>query len=254
MQKCFYNQQNCSSKMTREHVISAAALHEAFGEPVRNVVSAEFLGEKILIDHEQCLKDVCDSSNPKLSHYDEAGSRLVSELVNGNSAHPITVTFTIYTLGWLIKTHLNFIRLIKDRELNQAYPVRQRIKSCLISGLPIPTSYYVLYAEGWEDNGKFWNAESDKKIQFINYRSIRFKTQRIVLSNLRVRNLDTILLIPSDEDYKRFEKRVQLVIDEVYATWGFGFQKIDIASMLKNKKLVVNKLLTADEIMKLIRR
>jgi hypothetical protein len=159
MPGCFYQQQTCSSALTREHVISAAVLREVFGDPVRNVISGEFLAGKFLCDQEPAVRDVCEEcNNVRLSHYDSAGVDFVRQLIPKNDPTGMRIRIHRETLGWLLKTHLNYFRVIKDRETKASYVVDQSIKDALIQHRPIPVKRYRILVEGWIGEDYFWDA------------------------------------------------------------------------------------------------
>lgn len=214
MESCFYNTKNCHSKITREHVISKTVLQECFGEENSNFVTADIFGDKVLFNHEQTVKDVCKTCNETLSPYDIAGQKLLKHIIAW-SAGPLDLPINNESLNWLIKTHLNFFRVIRDSESNSAYPIKQKIKNALINGRRVPSELYELLVEEWENSGGFWDVNSPDKISFFQYRSIRFRGQHIVLSNLRLRNLNTLLMLPSNKEYKNFPSRVRSCLDEI---------------------------------------
>lgn len=248
---CFYNQKNhCTDKMTREHIVSASVLKVAFGDPIRNIARAEMFGSKYLINHEAVVKDVCNKcNNVNLSPYDEAGRKLAEFLEEKRDSSPLEIPFNINTLGWILKTHLNYIRVIKDRETNEAYPIKQSIKNCLIKGKAITSDQVVLYVQQWEENDSFWNPNNPENLQYLQYRSIRLINQKIVMSNFRVRQFDTIIFIPSDKNYKNFKKRVQSSFEELRSILNANFQKVDIEKSIKSGKLDVHSLFSIKEIM-----
>lgn len=248
---CFYNQKNhCTDKMTREHIVSASVLKVAFGNPIRNIARAEMFGSKYLIDHEAVVKDVCNKcNNDNLSPYDEAGRKLVEFLEEKRDGFPLEIPFNKATLGWILKTHLNHIRVIKDRETNEAYPIKQSIKNSLIKGKPITSDQVALYVQQWEENDSFWDPNNTENLHYLQYRSIRFISQKIVMSNFRVRQFDTIIFIPSDGNYKNFQKRVQSSFEELRSTFNANFQKVDIEKTIKSGKLDIHSIFSIEEIM-----
>ena len=248
---CFYNQKNhCTDKMTREHIVSASVLKVAFGNPIRNISRAEIFGSKYLLDHEAIVKDVCDKcNNVNLSPYDEAGRKLAKFLEEKRDSSPLEIPFNTKTFGWILKTHLNYIRVIKDREVNEVYPIKQSIKNSLIKDKPISSEQVALYVQQWEENDSFWNAESQMNLPYLQYRSIRLISQKIVMSNFRIRQFDTIIFIPSDGNYKNFKKRVQSSFEELRSTFNATFQKVDIEETIKYGKLDIHSLFSIEEIM-----
>jgi hypothetical protein len=247
---CFYNQRkHCSDKLTREHVVSASILKVAFGDPIRNTARTEAFGDKSLYDHEAVVKDVCAKcNNISLSPYDVAGKSLADSLENAKGSAALSLDFDVNTFGWIVKTHLNHFRVIKDGETSEPYKVKQKIKNSLIKGKKIPRELYRFLVQEWEESPEYWESESPDKLTYINYRSIRFRSQRIVLSNFRIRQLDTILMIPSDGDYKDFDKRVSSAIEEMRSSFNADYQLVDMDSVLSDKKLTITSLLKVSDI------
>ena len=252
--KCYYNVSECSDKLSREHLISAVVLKVAFGDPVRCLTNGEPLGDKYLIDHEQVLRDVCDTCNSALSTYDEAGAEFVRELDTFYDPTGRNLPFSQEILGWLIKTHLNHIRLIRDREHKQSYVVNQRIKEALIRHLPLPAELFRLLIEGWQGTDSFWDAASPKKIQYFYYRSLRFRNHDIALSNFRIKTLDTFFIIPSNNDYSNFDDRVKSALDELKRERGFSLQHVEPLSTIEQRVLAIDKVLPLSEVLKFIRQ
>lgn len=248
---CFYNQKkHCTEKMTREHIVSESVLKVAFGDPIRNIARADMFGTKYLVDHEAVVKDVCDKcNNVSLSPYDEAGKKLAKYLEDNKNSSPLKIPFNSETLGWIIKTHLNYTRVIKDEETGEAYPIKQSIKNSLIKSRPISSDQIALYVQQWAEEGSFWDAESPEKLQYLQYRSIRFISQEIVMSNFRIRQLDTMVFFPSNGNYKNFDERVKSSFEELRAEFNADFQKINIEKSIEAGKLEIYNLFSVEEIM-----
>jgi len=168
MKICFYNQKTCDSKLSREHLFSKVALEQAFGKPVKNIIGAEIYGKRKLIDQETVVKDVCVTCNSSLSPYDTAGQKLVLKLISEKMKVPLIIDFNRLTLGWLLKTHLNYIRVIKDREWNRSYSIKQEIKNAIIGQKDINPGKFVMLLDQWEEHEEFRDAECEKKfLSFI---------------------------------------------------------------------------------------
>ena len=130
-------------------------------------------------------------------------------------------------IGWIIKTNLNYIRLIKDREWKSAYPIKQKIKNSLAKNKELDISLFKFYARIWEENSDLWNAENPIA-PYFHYKSIRLKKQKVFISCFRMRQLDTVLYFPVDKNYKNFDKRVSSAMDEIKMTFGQSFQEITL--------------------------
>lgn len=253
MPSCFYSQENCRSNLTKEHVISASVLRAVFGKPIRNVVSGDFLGTKSLVDHEPVVRDVCERcNNEALSPYDEAGLKLIRLLLEGHDPTGLRIPLSRNILGWLVKTHLNYIRVIKDCETNEIYPIAQEIKSGLIQHTELPTSLFRLLIEGWVGEPYFWDADDSRHVPWFNYRSVRFVSQRIVISDLRLKTLTTWILIPSDSNYDSFDSRVDSVLNEVRRDLGFQLQPVDVNEAIGSGYVELERVLPLDEVKRFV--
>lgn len=249
---CFYAQPTCTPKQTKEHVISNAVLKVVFGNPIRNVVSANHLGDKVLIDNEPVIKDVCTHcNNVALSPYDVAGVSLVNQL-SGHDATGLRLQVSADTFGWMLKTHLNHIRVIKDAEYKDVYPISQILKDGLIRKESFPHGQFKLYVEGWQGEDFYWDENDKRKIHWFQYRSIRFKSQRIVLSDFRIKTLTTWVLLPSDNDYESFDERASSVLAEVKNDFGSDLQSVDTTQAINDGYLDITQILSLESIKKFI--
>jgi hypothetical protein len=249
MSRCFYQQPTCSSALSREHIISAAVLREVFGDPVKNVVTAELFGDKSLVDHEPAIRDVCEScNNVGLSPYDAAGIDFIRQVLPSHDPTGLRIKFSREVIGWLIKTHLNYFRVIRDRETNQAYYVNQDIKDALIQHQTVPINRYRLLVEGWIGEDYFWNANDPRHLEWFHYRSVRMRSQRILISDFRIKTLSTWLAVPSDGDYRQFDKRVWSALDELKRDRGFCLQLIDPNTAVRDGGVRLDRVLSLDEV------
>lgn len=238
--KCAYGLPGCTS-LSREHVISGAVLRAVFGDPVRNLASGAPIGNKSLLDHEQVLRDVCRRCNSALSKYDVAGVELVRALEPHHEALGISLPFDDAVFGWLLKTHLNFLRLIPDAETGKPYPIADEVKLPLVVGGPFAPERMALFIEGLQGKKYFWVDDHPSRIPWFDYRSLRFRSQAIVLSDLRLKCLDTWLLLPADGDYTHFEQRVDSVLDEAQRDYLCDPQRIDLQTALGDRLVRVQK-------------
>ncbi len=249
---CFYAQPTCVNGLTREHVISASVLKAVFGAPVKNIIRGEFLGTKTLIDHEPVVRDVCEKcNNVGLSPYDTAGVGLIKQLATHDPTG-LRLFLSRETVGWLLKTHLNYIRVIKDRKTTQIYPIEQRIKSALIQQGKLPHPLFRLLIEGWVGEPHFWDAEDPRHIPWFGYRSVRFTRQRIVISDLRIKTLTTWFVIPSDANYDSFEKRVRSALAEAAQDFGFQLQLVSPSQTVKDGYVDLEHVLPVEAVKKFI--
>ena len=251
---CFYQQPTCSPRLSREHVISAAVLRAVFGDPIRNLIRGDCLGEKALLDHEPVVRDVCERcNNEALSDYDGAGVRLIQQLIPCLDPTGLRLKLTSETMGWLLKTHLNYFRVVKDAETDLVYPVDQRIKTALVQRSDVPKDLYRLLVEGWVGEPYFWDGDDPRHIPWFQYRSVRFTEQRILLSDFRIKTLTTWLLLPTDANYEEFEARSSSALAEVYRDFGFApLQAIDPAAVVRDGGITLANILELDAVKRFI--
>ena len=154
---------------------------------------------------------------------------------------------------WLVKTHLNHIRIIPEKGTKKYYPVSNDIYAGIIGRDERLFDKFQLFIEGWQGLPYFWDENDNKKIQFFSYRSVHFPYQKILVSNFRIKWLDTFLLLPSDLDYSNFELRVNLSIQAMKANYGFNLQKINARTVIKDGLINMQKIARTEDILKCIR-
>ena len=251
---CVYCKGINSKKITKEHLISRSVLEAIFGQENRNITKSDLFGGKVLIDHEHKVRDVCDYCNNKLlSPYDKAGANFVKEISKSYDATDKQLTVDFKILAWLLKTHLNHIRIIPERGTKNYYPISQDIYTGIIKGDISLFSRLKLFVEGWQGLPYFWDENDGKKIQFFSYRSVCFPYQKILVSNFRIKWLDTFIVIPSDLDYSDFEQRVNLTIDAMKANYGFYLQSLDAKTAIEDGRINIEKIVKTEELLKVIK-
>lgn len=252
--KCVYCQGGNSSKITKEHLISRTVLEVVFGPDNRNITKSELFGDKTLTDHEHKVNDVCDYCNNKLlSPYDKAGATFVKEINKNYDATGRQLTIDFDVLAWLLKTHLNHIRIIPERGTKKYYPISQDIYTGIINRDISFFSRLKLFVEGWQGLPYFWNENDSKKIQFFSYRSVCFPYQGILVSNFRIKWLDTFVILPSDLDYSNFEQRVNLTIDAMKVNYSFELQSLNAKTAIENGHIDIEKIAKTEELLKIIK-
>lgn len=133
-------------------------LKAIYGDPIRNVTHLEGWS-KALTDHEQVVKDVCSNcNNNSLSRYDAAGRALVEQLLPVADPTRLRIKAHRDTLGWVVKTHLNGLRIIRDVESGGFYPVADAIKKALVGNTALPLDQLRLFVCGIAGKAEFWEA------------------------------------------------------------------------------------------------
>lgn len=133
-------------------------------------------------DHQQVIKDVCTSCNSQLSIYDSAGVDFVSPLLNVCTADGLVLPISQLTLGWLLKTHLNHFRLIRDHRTSEQYSVSGDVKRSLVARKLPPIDRIALFIDGFEGRPYLWDPDDERRISWFAYRSFHFYAEDIVLS------------------------------------------------------------------------
>jgi hypothetical protein len=103
--------------------------------------------------------------------------------------------------------------------------------------------------EGWIGENHFWDAEDPRHVSWFGYHSVKMRSQRIVISDFRVKTLVTWLLVPSDGDYRRFNERVWSALEDVTRNFGFQpLQMIDPMTAVKDGYVSLRRVLLLSEV------
>jgi hypothetical protein len=253
---CVYCQGKNRSPLTKEHIISKSVLLIALGKnekgQANNFTKSSIFGNRTLIDHEHTVKDVCKVCNEQLSSYDVAGVNLLSEIDKFYDATGKSLTLDRLKIGWLLKTHLNFIRVLPRKKDPVGYKIEDAIYKRLKSYKQIPSSLFDFFIEGWEGEPSFWDQNENRKIQYFSYKSVEFQSPaNILISNLRIKIVDTFLALPADSNYTDFHTRTKLVINSMKFN---GFKPQSIPKKYKSPKIIpITNIYSQEEIKKKIR-
>jgi len=178
------------------------------------VIKADVIRNSPILDHEPVIKDVCSKcNNGSLSVYDKAGKTLAEFLTTNTHNIPLTIPFGTVEFGWLLKTHLNFFRVVKDKLTGEPFKVSQKLKNKLIDGKPFNNSLCFFLARQIDESNNYWGDDSTKKLPSFHYNSKRIFTGDLIYSHFQIRQLDTIILLPIDANYKNFNRRVAQFIE-----------------------------------------
>ncbi|KOO16567.1 hypothetical protein AKJ18_02535 [Vibrio xuii] len=238
---CFYNRKNhCTKKLTKEHVVSNSVL-KALELVGNGIVKADVMNNVPIIDYEPIVKDVCSKcNNESLSCYDESGRKLAEFLKLSTQNNPLTIPFGNSEFGWLLKTHLNFFRVVKDRLTGEPFKVSQKLKNTLVDGKQFDNSLCFFLARQKDNSRNYWDDESDKKVPNFHYNSKRILFGDLIYSHFQIRQLDTILFFPIDANYKNFSTRFEKFIEQWKSDPLFqsqvdleGYELIDIDLLVK---------------------
>jgi transcription elongation factor len=64
-----------------------------------------------------------------------------------------------------------------------------------------------LAIDGYQGKEYFWDENDSKHIQYFSHKSVTFPNQEILVSNFRIKSIDTFLLLPTNNDYVNFANR-----------------------------------------------
>lgn len=248
--KCVYCQKEKAS--SREHVISETVLKIVFGDVVRNTTTSSVFNNKTLTDYQHKILDVCSDCNSSLSPYDVAGGKLVSDINKFYDASFAKIKIDSIKLGWLIKTHLNLIRLSPDKRTGLHFQICQDIYTSLIKKSQIDTPLYVLAIDGYQGKEYFWDENDSKHIQYFSHKSVTFPDQEILVSNFRIKSIDTFLLLPTNNDYDNFANRCKSVRVDMKNGYDINPSEVDIKQTLTDGYYLVTNIVPFDRILRSI--
>ncbi len=249
MKKCVYCDNN-NVKFSKEHIISKCVFTEVFGKEKRNTTQ---LFGKFLTDYECTIKDVCVDCNSVLSPYDRAGREFIKLINPYHDASSICIPCDLYTTNWLLKTHLNLLRIFPDKETKMKYEINIEIYERIRKFELFSSNLCKFYVEGWQGADYFWNEESSEKIPYFSYKSIRFIRQKIIVSNFRIKFIDTFFFTPYLNDYENFDERVRSVLEEMRINFGFKLQEVFLGNSSITHMEIAN-LVSKDTLLKTIEK
>lgn len=258
---CFYNKKNhCSHTLTKEHVVSSAVIKSL--ELENSIILADVMNNEPIRNHEQTIKDVCSKcNNESLSEYDNAGKKLANYLCDNKSNTPLTIPFGKLEFGWLLKTHLNFFRVVKDKLSGKPFKVSQKIKNNIIEGKSFNNSFCLLLVRQIDESNCHWDEGAVKRLPSYYYNSKRVFIGDLIYSRFQMRQFDTVLFFPIDANYKNFDKRV----DDFIEQWKCnpilqsfidleGYELIDIELLMATNKLPIRLVMTPSMLTKRIEK
>ncbi|MEZ9350687.1 hypothetical protein AB4182_03870 [Vibrio splendidus] len=252
--RCFYNRKNhCTTNLTKEHVVSRSVLKtlDLLGN---GIIKADVMKNVPVLDYEPVVKDVCSKcNNESLPIYDKSGKELANFLKTEKNNNPLTIPFGNSEFGWLLKTHLNFFRVVKDKLTGKPFKVSQKLKNTLIDGKPFDNSLCFFLARQNDNSVGYWDDVSDKKLPMFNYNSKRILPEQLIYSHFQIRQLDTILFFPTDGNYKNFSSR----FDQFIKNWKSdpvlqsaidieGYELIDIELLVRRKYFPLTHVMTPE--------
>lgn len=106
-----------------------------------------------------------------------------------------------------MKTHLNYIRSFPSRTTQKYYVVSNELYKSIIN-YDINYELFDLYILGRKGQSYYWEPREKCEVSFIDYRSFEIYEYNLLFSYFRIKALETIILLPSDNNYRDFKHRV----------------------------------------------
>jgi hypothetical protein len=234
------------SKLTREHVVSRSVMQIALGPQLENIVRTDHT-ESLLIDHESVVKDLCEScNNQRLQPYETGGLELAKYLDDKADLTGLSIPFTVNTLGWLLKTHLNALRIFPRTFNSEKYQMDPVLMKGIIEHA-IPLERFVLAVEGWEGAPSYWQKTSERKLSYFFHKSAEALSERIVVSDFRIKCFQTYFLFPVDHSPLNLVPRAGSVLRQMKSL-NMNPVVIDVATIIKTGQLDIKRILSRAEI------
>ncbi len=212
----------------------------------------------MLRNFEGVIKDVCQDCNTKLSinGFDDAGCTLAKEVLNSADSKPLKLTFNTKTLGWLIKTHLNLIRDAIPT-LPKHIEIDEELFKSLRDGNQVMNNSYIFVCQAIDVPSDVWQYVSS-----LNAQVGVVNEHDLVISQLRIRQLDTFFIFSSSSSLKDISIKEDIALVSIFmTTLNHDLQTIDISKGLSEgfiemkrtikPKQFLNNIMTTDEYEKL---
>ncbi|WP_156483675.1 hypothetical protein [Azotobacter vinelandii] len=253
---CFYSRKNhCTKNITKEHAVSKSVLN-VLGLIGDGIVKADIIKKSSVLGCEAIVKDVCSKcNNESLSGYDKSGKELVEFLKVSAQNEPLIIPFGNSAFGWLLKTHLNFFRIVKDRLTGKAYKVSQKLKNALIDGRSFDNTLCFFLARQNHNSKAFWGDEPGRKMPSLHYNSKRIFFGDLIYSRLQILQLDTVLFFPVDSNYKNFARRFEEFIERWESDPVLqsqidieGYELIDIELLVKRNYFPLTQVMSPESL------
>ena len=108
--------------------------------------------------------------------------------------------------------------------------------------------------EGWAGAESFWDPDHPRRIPYLSYRTVRDLDFDILISDVRIKWLDTIVLLPRSGNYNDFELRAQLTAAKVTTSLGFKWDPVDVDSALVSQALRIRDPVDTDTLLRSVRQ
>ena len=206
-----------------------ALLSDSKGK-IRNIVKSNYYGP--LFDTVQKVNDVCNLCNNGRLNFDQEGLLLANQLVNLSSFGGIELKINHRTVLWLIKTHLNYLRISKDNNFGKPFIINEKILSALYNDNFNEVQLF-LFIQGMNGKISFWDLNNNKeRMTMFQYKSLTTIPNNLVFSRFRIKCLDTLVVFEKNGNIT--EDFPIKVIDDVYK---YGIAKYEKVVDLNNTNI-----------------
>jgi hypothetical protein len=222
-------------------------------------------GGKVLKNYEHTTKDVCKACNSTISVYDSAGAELARFVHTHVMGLGIRIPADATTLGWLIKTHLNFLRSASVPHPTKHNAAEDSLYERLLRRTAIPKGFCPLYAVIWDVDSSVWDINAPIWLPLFEHNAytgggsiLQREGVRIVLpteilvSYFRMKWLATYLFLPTNDSYADFDRRCERAFRSLQQQFGVRIQKIDTEKVVADGYLRVNAKIPAARIRQFI--
>lgn len=244
---------------TGEHVVSESVLKVFHGADIQNIVHSELFKEP-LHNYEWKVNDVCrECNNNRLSHLDTAGAELARYIQERGGAGGGAVPFSRDALHWLLKTHLNHIRVHGNKTTGRKHTVDAQLYRALKTNQDIPTGMYRLAVEGWMTLPEYWTRLGIGVLRYRSYAqesstvslgaATLVKPVRIAISNFRMKWFSTFLLLPSDGNYSEFNFRAHRAMEVWNRHWRTDLAPVAVQDAIRNGRLRIRCFRSEQEVL-----
>jgi len=179
------------------------------------------------------IKDVCKDCNSDLSPYDDAGAAFVQAINAQPSMVGQSLAFDRGTLIWLIKTHLNALRIDKGKSLS----LDQSIYQSLFGGTFALAGKCRLFVEAWDTIG--YERRRPGGLSGLAYGTFDPPQHGFVVSYFRMMWLGTYLFLPTDGDYTDFVSRSLCTVAKLDEMIAFEAQEVDSVTDMASDRIDV---------------
>jgi hypothetical protein len=151
-----------------------------------------------------------------MSPVDVAGRELVSQILRDPNLRGAPIRFGAGALRWLLRTHQNMFSLIRETGSGEQYSLSTETLRSVFTGRELDDRSYRIAMEVIAGIPGMFDPDSRFRINITGYRSVRFVSQDIIVSHLRLFALETFLFLPrTPGDTYQLKERVKSCLVEM---------------------------------------